>query len=942
VPGRIRDDSIAEIRAATDVVALVGEYVALRPGGGTRMKGLCPFHHEKTPSFTVDAARGMWHCLAGETRVLTWDGVRAIRELAGGTHRVLARDGNWVHAPFYSFGTQPLMRIVLGRNGQSKELFATAGHRWFVRDGRAQPRVARELTTSELRPGHPLAWTFPRSRVQRTTPSPFGIAHGITFGDGSASGSGSVAQLDPVKDVSLLKWFPHSLATTREDRILVHHLPRFFKQLPPLHESVPYLYGWLAGYLAADGHVAKDGTIMLHCADRATLEHFRAVCTRLGIGTYGITEQVRAGFPGREPSSSFRIHFINEDVTEELFLLDEHRVRFSSASKAFARRGWVVRSVEPTDRVEEVYCAVVDQGHAFVLEDNILTGNCFGCQAGGDAIDFLMRQETLSFTEAVERLARRAGVEVGYEGRSAGERGSLGRKSRLVAANAAAVDFYHDLLLSSPDARPARAYLASRGLDRRVAERFRLGWAPAGSWDALVGHLRGRGFRPEELTEAGLARAGSRGLRDAFHARVLFPVFDVGGDPVAFGGRALDDGRGPKYLNTAETSIWRKGQVLYGLNWAKTAIVQAGFALVVEGYTDVIACHQAGVPQAVATCGTALRADHFKLLRRFTERVVLAFDADTAGGQAADRGIGEEIELATRAGEAPGGAGKLSMGELASDPGASISAYVLVMPAGSDPAEFVARHGGAAFRELVEAAQPLVGWWVDWNLARHDLRHPEGKARAARALLPVLRRVPDALQRSEYARSVVQRLHLDEREYLALVAGQPAARPEPKAPPRSRSPQARVECEALKFALQHPDWSREAAGRWGDDWFTTPATAASFAALEKAGGPGAPFEAVLDAAATEADRRFLRGLAVEAFAAEENQGYADEVFRRLEEFRLTRLIEQLKGSLQRMNPVERPDEYTRSFEELIALEARRRALREPRPLGEGGHPERVT
>jgi DNA primase len=922
VAGRIRDESIAELRQATDVVALVGEYVTLRPGGGTRMKGLCPFHQEKTPSFTVDSSRGLWHCLAGDTRVLTWEGVRPIRELAGDTHRILARDGNWVVAPFYSFGLQPLMRLVVSRNGQVKELFATAEHRWFVRDGGGH-RAVREVVTSELRPSQRLASKFPGTRVKQTTPSPFGIAHGITFGDGSRNGTGTMAQLDPVKDAPLLKWFPNSFVTEREDRILVHHLPRMFKEVPPLDESVPYLYGWLAGYVAADGHVAKDGTVMLHCADRATLEYVRAVCTRLGIGTYGITGQVREGFPGREPSSLFRIHFVNEDLTEEFFLLDQHRLRFSSSPKAFARRGWVVRSVEPTDRVEEVFCAIVDQGHAFVLEDNILTGNCFGCGLGGDAIDFLMKQETLSFTEAVERLAHRAGIEVRYEGRSAGERGSLGRKSRLVAAHAEAVEFYHRALVSSPDGRNARAYLSSRGIDRAVAERFRLGWAPAGSWEALVGHLRGKGFRPEELTEAGLARAGARGLRDAFHARVLFPIFDVAGDPVAFGGRLLDvdEGRGPKYVNTSETPIWHKGRALYALNWAKTEIVKAGFAVVVEGYTDVIACHQAGVAQAVATCGTALRAEHFKLLGRFTDKVVLSFDADAAGSTALERGIREWI----------------------STPEATFSAHVIVVPGGADPAEYIASRGVEAFRALVAESEPLVRWWLDHNLARYQLVTPEERRRAAQDVIPIIQSIPDYVQRTGYARYIVQRLHLDESEYLAVVAGQPArSRIAVKAPPRSRSPQARVECEALKFALQHPEWTAEAAERWAPDWFSTSGTLAAFTALTEAGGPGKPLEAILEAAATETDRRFLRGLAVEAFAAEENRGYADEVFRRLEELRLTRVIDQLKGTLQRMNPVERPHEYTRVFEELIALEARRRALREPRSGGDGDLPERTA
>jgi DNA primase len=544
--------------------------------------------------------------------------------------------------------------------------------------------------------------------------------------------------------------------------------------------------------------------------------------------------------------------------------------------------------------------------------------HCFGCNIHGDAIDFLMKQGTLSFTEAIERLAQRAGIELRYEGRSAGERGSLGKKSRLVAAHAEAVAFYHRLLVSSPDGREARAYLSGRGYDRAAAERFQLGWAPASTWEALTDHLRGKGFRPEELTEAGLARTGARGLRDAFHARVLFPIFDVGGDPVAFGGRILDDPGGakadtPKYLNTAETPIWHKGRALYALHLAKLPIVQAGFAVVVEGYTDVISCHLAGVPQAVATCGTALRAEHFRLLARFTNRIVLAFDADTAGAKAAERGIAE----------------------LVATPEASLSAHVLTMPSGLDPADFVARHGGDAFGELVGEAQPLVRWWLDWKLAHFDLRHPEGKVRAARELVPLLRSVPDALQRTEYARSVVQALHLDEREYLGMVAGREPRREQAAArvAPRSRSPQAKVECEALKFALQHPEWTVDAAGHWAEDWFTTPATSASFVALAKAGGPGAPLDAVLEQAANEKERGFLRGLAVEAFAAEEKREYAEEVFRRLEEFRLTRGIDELKGTLQRMNPVERPDEYTQRFEELIGLEARRRALGEPRPGG---------
>jgi len=326
----------------------------------------------------------------------------------------------------------------------------------------------------------------------------------------------------------------------------------------------------------------------------------------------------------------------------------------------------------------------------------------------------------------------------------------------------------------------------------------------------------------------------------------------------------------------------------------------------------VISCHLAGVSQAVATCGTALRGDHFRLLNRFTKKVVLAFDADIAGSKAADRGIPE----------------------LVAEPNVALSAYVLMMPGGLDPAAYVSRHGAGRFRELVDDAQPLVRWWIDASLARFDMHRPEGRTRAIHELVPTMRSIPDSLQRIAYARSIVLQLGLSEYgpEYHALVAGREPAREQvaARAVPRSRSPQAKVECEALKFALQHPEWSVDAAGHWTEDWFTTPATSASFVAMAKAGGPGAPLEAVLEQAANEKDRGFLRSLAVEAFAAEEKREYAEEVFRRLEEFRLTRGIDELKGALQRMNPVERPDEYTQRFEELISLEARRRALREPR------------
>jgi hypothetical protein len=226
--------------------------------------------------------------------------------------------------------------------------------------------------------------------------SPFGVARGIVFGDGTSNKSGGLGYLHGKKDKQLIKWFPLSKSTldkSRSDRTIIHNLPRYFKDRPPLDEAAHYLYGWLAGYFAADGSVAKDGTVSLESASRDNLEFVRALCTRLGIGTYCITGRLREGFPGREKSWIFKLHFVNEHLTPEFFLIKEHRKRFKANKKKFSRLGWVVQSVKETDRVEEVFCAHVEDGHAFVLEDNILTGNCHGCGMSGRAVEFICEFE---------------------------------------------------------------------------------------------------------------------------------------------------------------------------------------------------------------------------------------------------------------------------------------------------------------------------------------------------------------------------------------------------------------------------------------------------------------------------------------------------------------------------------------------------------------------
>jgi len=952
VAGRIRDEDIAAVRERSPIDEVVGEYLQLRNAGGGSLKGLCPFHDEKTPSFNVTPARGLFYCLAGETRVLTWEGVKPIRELAGGTHRILGKHGDWIDAPFRSFGVQPLMRLTVTRNGISKHIYATAEHRWFVRSGKT-PASSREVVTSDLRPGHRLVSKFPSTRVKQTTPSPFGIAHGVTFGDGTSSGTGSMAQLDAVKDVELLKWFPVSMMTQHGRQMLIHHLPRFFKELPPLDESVSYLYGWLAGYFAADGCVSTTGTVMLNSAKRDELEYVRLVCTRLGIGTYGVTEQIRVGFEGREPSSLFRIILVGSDLTEEFFLLDKHRFRFNAASKAYERKSWVVREVAKTDRVEEVFCATVDEGHAFTLEDNILTGNCFSCAEGGDAIRFVQKIDGLSFVEAVERLAARAGVDLRYEqgGYVPGQEQS--QRRRLIDAHRAAADFYAERLGGS-DAAPARAFLAERGFELADVQRFGVGYSPK-AWEDLTRHLRGRGFTDTELITAGLAREGNRGTRDRFRARLMWPIRDLSGDVIAFGARKLDpEDDGPKYLNTPETSLFRKSTVLYGADLAKREIAQRRQAVIVEGYTDVMACYLAGVPTAVATCGTSFGEDHIKVLRRlimdsdsFMGEVIFTFDGDAAGQRAAQRAFGMEAKFATQT-------------------------YVTVEPNGLDPCDLRLAHGDGAVRDLVARRVPLFEFAIKGVLGRHDLNTTEGQLAALDEAAPILAKIKDQGLRTRYAVNLDRWLGLmDERFVLARVrahagdtgpvrrrpgqdrsqgsrGGQPGPfgangnaqgnggpRGDGGQPYDLSDPVVLVEREALKLAVQRPALCGPEFDALGADAFTAPVHRAVFTLIAACGGTasggGTPREwaaRLREQAPNERAQAFVTALAVEPLRrnSEPDEKYADALLAQVGQLAVSREITSVKARLQRMNPVEEQAGYNRMFGDLVGLEKRRKAL----------------
>jgi DNA primase len=353
--------------------------------------------------------------------------------------------------------------------------------------------------------------------------------------------------------------------------------------------------------------------------------------------------------------------------------------------------------------------------------------HCFGCGKGGDVFTFVQETQGLDFNESVEFLARQTGIQLEADPGAAKRRGE---HDELIEAIRQAVGFYQRVLKNAPEAGHARAYLRSRGIDAEIVDEYRIGFAPEGeTWGALVKELRGSGIKDRTMESAGLVRRGRAGrLYDTFRTRVLFPIYDLRGDPVGFGGRSLE-GHGPKYLNSPDSRIYQKSKLLYGLDRAKKVIARTGEAVVVEGYFDVIACHRAGVETAVATCGTALGEDHFDLLRRFTDRVVLAFDSDAAGSGAVLRGD-----------------------ELKTPVNLEFDLRVADMPGGMDPADLVQAERGAELAKAISESRPLLQFRIEKEIAKHNLSEPEGRARALRRLAPLLGRVDDGIARAEYVR----------------------------------------------------------------------------------------------------------------------------------------------------------------------------------------------
>jgi DNA primase len=491
---------------------------------------------------------------------------------------------------------------------------------------------------------------------------------------------------------------------------------------------------------------------------------------------------------------------------------------------------------------------------------------CFGCQAKGDVITFVREVEHLDFAEAVERLAARVGIQLRYD--DAATTRDRQQRQELVEAMARAVDWYHERLLTAADAGPARGYLRSRGYDRDVVSQWRLGWAPD-EWDALARALK---LDADTLQRTGLAFLNRRNrLQDKFRARVMFPIFDVRGDPVAFGGRKLA-GDGPKYMNSPETPLYSKSKVLYGLDRAKADIVSAGEVIVCEGYTDVIGFALAGLPRAVATCGTALADEHFRMLKNFARRVVLAYDADAAGQAAAERFYEWERRY-------------------------EIDIAVAALPPGADPAD-VARADPDALRAAVEGARPFLAFRLERVLGTADTRSAEGRARAAEAALAVVGEHPSELVRDQYLMQIADRCRIDVDQLRRGVVPLPTSAP----PARARSAATRVllprdaEEQALLLAIHRRD---DVAGRLHEVLFTDELHVAAFRALRST-------ESLADAIAA-ADPG--AAVVLQRLAVEDEDADADDVIALLAERAATRAMRDLEseakatGDLEAYSPI---------------------------------------
>lgn len=471
-----------------------------------------------------------------------------------------------------------------------------------------------------------------------------------------------------------------------------------------------------------------------------------------------------------------------------------------------------------------------EKSPSFNVSAELKLYHCYGCQAGGNLFRFVQETQHVDFAEAVEWVAAKYGITLRYDNERVGH--DRARKQVLTDAMQRAVDWYHQRLLTSPDAGTARGYLRSRGYDKATVERFKIGWAPD-EWDALSKSL---GVPVDVLADTGLGFTNRVGrLQDSFRARIMFPIFDAGGKPVAFGGRILPGGEGPKYKNSSETKLYSKSRTLYALNWAKEEVSRVDEVIVCEGYTDVIAFFSAGVPRAVATCGTALAEEHFRTLKNFSTRIVLAYDADAAGQAAASRFYEWEQKY-------------------------EVEVAVVALPPGADPGD-LGRDDPEALQRGVVAAKPFLEFRLERVLEAANLSSPERRAKAAEDALAVIAEHPNAFVRDQYVMRIAGPTKMKEeqlREHLArLVKGERRAALQVKP---ARRPLVGPEIEALRLAVHRPD---QVANRLEGVLFADDVHFAAFEALCAA----ATLEEAIERATPDA-AALLQRLAVEQADAE--------------------------------------------------------------------------
>ncbi|MFD7814363.1 DNA primase [Streptomyces sp. NPDC059785] len=570
--------------------------------------------------------------------------------------------------------------------------------------------------------------------------------------------------------------------------------------------------------------------------------------------------------------------------------------------------------------------------------------HCFGCQEGGDTITFVMKVDHLTFSEAVERLAGQAGITLRYEEGGYNPAHQRGERIRLVEAHKIAAQFYVEQLDSSPEADTGRQFLAERGFDQAAAAHFGVGYSPQG-WDHLTRYLRGKGFSDKELVLSGLSQEGRRGPIDRFRGRLMWPIRDIGGDVVGFGARKLyESDNGPKYLNTPETALYKKSQVLYGIDLAKKEIAKSSRAVVVEGYTDVMACHLAGVPTAIATCGTAFGGDHIKILRRLlmdngSARVIFTFDGDAAGQKAALRAFEDDQKFAAET-------------------------YIAIAPDGMDPCDLRLAKGDDAVADLVQPRTPLFEFALRQIVSRYDLETPAGRAAALDEAAPVVARIKNSGAQHEVAVQLAGMLGILDTQFVVKRVAQlarwardrggrgqaPAPQqrgPQPsyggdRAPAPSgpaltlRNPVYATERELLKLALQRPELVSPAFDAYGTDEFTAPPYAAVREAIIEAGGAEYGVQdsqeylvRVRDAAPDDQVRAMVTELAVEAIMRRTvDEAYAGDQLVMVRRRAVDRRIQQVQSTLTRLGTHGDPAHLAAVQNELWVLQQYGQALRE--------------